>query len=73
MTKTKLAEYFEIELNSFRNLARIGEVTYVTASRFLDRGLGAATLAMLLLDKENEEEVAEMYEHYKAEIYAIRG
>ena len=73
MTKTKLAEYLEIELNAFRNLARITDVDYAKVSQFLDRGLGAATLAMLLLDKENEEEIAEMYEHYKAEIYAIRG
>ena len=71
MTKTKLAEYFEIEINALRNLARVISIGYEKKCQFLDRGLGAATLAMLLMDKEGEEKIAEMYEHFKAEILAI--
>ena len=69
MTKTKLAEYFEIEINSLRNLARVTPISAEMKHNFLSRGLGAATLAMLLVD--DEKTVEEMYEHFKAEILAI--
>lgn len=69
MTMTKLAEYFELEINTLARVARIIDIDFAQKCQYLDRGLGATTLAMML--GADEKSVYEMYEHFKAEIYAI--
>ena len=67
--KEKLAEYFEMEINT---LARIVKITSnYSLNAFLDRGLGAASVVMLTLGTEYETELMEMYESYKAKIIEI--
>lgn len=71
--KEKLAEYFEIEIATIRNLSEEYEVSAEMKHNCVSRALGAATLAMLILDKENEEEIERMFNNFKAKVYAIRG
>lgn len=74
MTKTKLAEYFEIEIATIRNLSNAyHEVSTEMKHNCVSRALGAATLAMLILGEENEKEIEQMFNNFKAEIYAVRG